>query len=457
MHRTASRVLAVAGRAAVARRRRRGPRPRTSRPRRLSSTARTSCSTATAARTRPGPGADGTGVRTHRADGASRCASRGRPTFGPERSAPNFVTPPAAVRHRIACSGSISARRARGRRVAAGSAQPARTGASAARTRISTYAVGARVRLARRARRTRSRHGSQRGRRGRQIVRAAIRRRGPRFGRPVTLRARGRARACRGRAPGPGVDVRRMGARRRRGGARAARGPADGVRYGGSAGRAKGSTRSGPRSADRRAYLVWLAESGDESAVLRVAVLPAGRHALPRAADGRHGRARLRPPSRTRPRSSPISERDALLAWTDWDGPAWRVRAAVTGPGARFGAPFDVSPPGEQAVLGDADAIPAGTQCPAGTVMVVWSRLDAVGEVGDRVRAALRPPGGAFGRARGRQRPRPRARAGRRVRLASAAAGRGLVAAHRPRPGRPAEPDHDLPALLHAAGLMCVG
>ena len=29
--------------------------------------------------------------------------------------------------------------------------------------------------------------------------------------------------------------------------------------------------------------------------------------------------------------------------------------------------------------------------------MLVWSRLDAVGEVGDHVRAALRPPGGSFG------------------------------------------------------------
>jgi hypothetical protein len=69
----------------------------------------------------------------------------------------------------------------------------------------------------------------------------------------------------------------------------------------------------------------------------------------------------------------------------------------VTGPGSRFGGAFDVSPAGEQAVLGAAASIPPGTIIPAATVMVVWSRLDAVGEVGDHVRAAVRPPGGSFG------------------------------------------------------------
>ena len=48
-------------------------------------------------------------------------------------------------------------------------------------------------------------------------------------------------------------------------------------------------------------------------------------------------------------------------------------------------------------MLGDAAAVPEQISLPAGTVMVVWSRLDAVGEVGDRVRAAIRPPGGTFG------------------------------------------------------------
>ena len=47
-------------------------------------------------------------------------------------------------------------------------------------------------------------------------------------------------------------------------------------------------------------------------------------------------------------------------------------------------------------MLGDAAAAPIGTSVPGGTTMLVWSNLDAVGEVGNHVQAAIRPPGGAF-------------------------------------------------------------
>jgi len=125
-------------------------------------------------------------------------------------------------------------------------------------------------------------------------------------------------------------------------------------------------------------------------------VLPAGRSRFS-ASQTIDTVDRDAPPEPHGPAIVPISERGVLLAWTDWDGAAWRVRAAVTGPGSRFGGAFDVSPAGEQAVLGAAASIPPGTTIPAATVMVMWSRLDAVGEVGDHVRAALRPPGGSFG------------------------------------------------------------
>ena len=62
-----------------------------------------------------------------------------------------------------------------------------------------------------------------------------------------------------------------------------------------------------------------------------------------------------------------------------------------------FSNAFAVSPAGQNSVLGDAAAAPPGTPVPAGTVMLVWSRLDAVGELGDRVQASIRPPGGPFG------------------------------------------------------------
>jgi hypothetical protein len=41
--------------------------------------------------------------------------------------------------------------------------------------------------------------------------------------------------------------------------------------------------------------------------------------------------------------------------------------------------------------------VPLGAQVPAGTTMLVWSNLDAVGEVGNHVQTAIRPPAGPFG------------------------------------------------------------
>lgn len=227
--------------------------------------------------------------------------------------------------------------------------------------------------------------------RGRSIVRAALRRPGGRFGRPFTLRARGRTRDVVAGA-GPGVQFvawERAGIIEARVRARRSWGP---VRRLGPA--RKGGTQFEVAFAGRRGYLAWLAQ-GFEFTDLTVAVLPTGgtRFRAAQTVYPNSGGSRDGAPA---PALVAISERDALLVWSDWDGAVWRVRAAVTGPGGRFGAPFDVSPPGEQARLGGAAVVPAGTSLPAGTVMVVWSRLDAIGEVGDRVRASIRPPGGTF-------------------------------------------------------------
>jgi hypothetical protein len=231
------------------------------------------------------------------------------------------------------------------------------------------------------------------GSHGRRIVRAALES-GGRFRHPFTLRARGRATdvvACTARGVkfvawqrGRVAEARVKLAGRRHWGPVQRLGPA-----------AAFATTFRVVGAGRRAYVAWLSDSA-ESGVLRVAVLPAAgtRFRKAQIVDKIDRVATTEPHG---PAIVEIPERDALLAWTGWDGARWRVRAAVTTGGARFGAPFDVSPAGEQAVLGDVASVPLGTPLPAGTVMVVWSRLDAVGEVGDQVRAALRPPGGAFG------------------------------------------------------------
>jgi hypothetical protein len=154
---------------------------------------------------------------------------------------------------------------------------------------------------------------------------------------------------------------------------------------------AKGSNIFSAAFSGSRGYLAWLAESS-ESSVLRTAVLPSTgtRFKEAQQIDTIDRNAPAEPHG---PVLVPTGGRAAVVAWTGWDGAAWRARVAATGQTASFGRPVDASPAGEQSVVGDADAVPAGTP----TIVVLWSRLDAVGELGDRVRAALGPPTGPFG------------------------------------------------------------
>lgn len=329
---------------------------------------------------------------TGSAPGGTRLAVRefGASMFGPERSAPNFTTPlityglerVVGLDTRLRGSGRISLRARFGN--SKGEFGPPRT--------ISTYSdSGYRPSLA-------GPNGSlvawiAKSSHGRRIVRAAVKSRG-RFRHPVTLRSRGRARdVVAGAGPGmmfvawerAGVveaRVRLASSRRWRAVQRIGR-------------TSKGSTTFRVAFSGRRAYLVWMARSA-ESKELRRAVFPAG--------GTRFGGARtidtiapVPPDEDLSPVIVPVPERDALLAWTRWDGFNWRVQAASSGPHSRFASPVAVSPAGQKSVLGAAASIPLGARLPGGTVLLVWSRLDAPGEVGDRVQAALRPPGGVFG------------------------------------------------------------
>jgi hypothetical protein len=221
--------------------------------------------------------------------------------------------------------------------------------------------------------------------RARQVVRAAVWRPGRDFGPAVTLTRHGRAEDVVAGA-GPGVvfvawerdDI--VEARVKR---RGRWGPVQQV----------GLARPWPTTFEvtfsgRRAYLAWLADDG-ESGALRVAVLPGGRSLFRRAQTV--DRIGHRVPLAQGIALAALPAHGAMLAWTDWDGQRSRARAAVTGPGARFGRQIDVSPPGEPATLGDVESTPDGA------VLAIWTRLDAAGKTGDRVRAALRGPGGSFG------------------------------------------------------------
>jgi hypothetical protein len=138
-----------------------------------------------------------------------------------------------------------------------------------------------------------------------------------------------------------------------------------------------------------RSYLAWsaqlLTEGGSRGPVYNeVAVRPSGHRF--RAAQ----RLERADESRTQaPIAIATQGRDATVAWTGFDAANARVRVASTDPGARFGAPQDVSPAGRDGVVSDVAA--AG-----GTRLVVWDNgsFDA-----NQVFAAIAPPGAPFGAA----------------------------------------------------------
>ncbi len=346
--------------------------------------------------------ADGRAIATWRWSGAkppqgeapvgTRLAVRepGALDFAPERSAPNFVTP--LVAYGLDRLVGLDLRRRSQNRVSLRARFGDTRGSFGAPRTISTYSdPGFPPSLA-------GPNGSlvawiAKSSRGRRIVRAALKSRG-RFRHPVTLRGRGRANDV---VAGQALGV--MFVAWERAGVVEARLRLEGRRWGPvqQLGRAQPfATTFAVTEAGGRTYVAWLAES-TESAVVRVAVLPVGSRRF-RTAQTIDTIAHTAPAERHSLGLVPILGRDALIAWSDWDGTHWRVTAAMTAAASpTFSDALAVSPAGQSSVLGDAAAAPLGTPVPGGTVMLVWSHLDAVGELGDRVQAAIRPPNGPFG------------------------------------------------------------
>ena len=310
--------------------------------------------------------------------------------FGPERAAPNFVTP--LVTYGLDRVVGLDTRNRGSGRISLRARFGNSQGAFGSPQTISTYSdtgfppslAGPNGSLA--AWLAKSSHG-------RRIVRAAIKSRG-RFRHPFTLRGRGRANDV---VAGQALGV--MYVAWERDGNIEAR-----VNL---AGRGWGPVQQLGRSvpfattfavtgSGRRAYLAWLGQA-EETASVHVAVLPAAGSRF-RAAKQLDTVDHVPPNDPHNLRLVPIPDRDALLAWTGWDGTHFRVKAAMTAASSpNFTSAFAVSPAGQSSVLGDAASVPPGTQVPGGTTMLVWSNLDAVGELGDHVQAAIRPPLGPFG------------------------------------------------------------
>jgi hypothetical protein len=227
--------------------------------------------------------------------------------------------------------------------------------------------------------------------RSRRVVALAVRRRGGRFRRPRIVSRGGANSVAVGIGPRGDVVVAweregRIEARVRRRGHRLGRT----VRVGSGA---KLGTRL--RAAVGRKGRVWLAWSSQQASeggdvgpfTLRTAVTRRGRATF-------HRKRRLDRYSR---RANDEATFDLALdrgdngfvAWSTFDGQKFRARLAIAGPSGRFTAFETLSAPGYDAAVRD-----LATSRRRGEAIVVWSRLDDVGEVGTSVLAGYRPPAG---------------------------------------------------------------
>ena len=134
------------------------------------------------------------------------------------------------------------------------------------------------------------------------------------------------------------------------------------------------------------------------------------------------------------------------MAWTGWDGTHFRARAARwTATSAALIRTDTLSAPGYDAVTGDVAASPV-----AGQAIVVWARLDSVGELGTQIIA------GPWGPRTGPAGPEELVSADDRARLPSVAydpvSGRAVaVWSQRSGPDGPGTPIAQIRTFLRAA------
>ena len=82
---------------------------------------------------------------------------------------------------------------------------------------------------------------------------------------------------------------------------------------------------------------------------------------------------------------------NGFVAWSSFDGSNFRARLAFADSDGRFIRHGTLSQPGYDAAVSD-----LATTRQIGEALVVWARLDAVGEVGTAVVAGYRPPTGGY-------------------------------------------------------------
>lgn len=148
-------------------------------------------------------------------------------------------------------------------------------------------------------------------------------------------------------------------------------------------------------AASGRVWIVWssqrLSEGGGNGPFTLRAVVSAPNRS-------RFGRARLldhyerRASNEAKFDLSLGADGKGLVAWSTFDGQNFRARLAQANRRGAFNRFETLSQPGYDAVVGD-----LATSRRAGEAIVVWSRLDAVGEVGTSVLAEYLAPDGRYG------------------------------------------------------------
>ena len=88
------------------------------------------------------------------------------------------------------------------------------------------------------------------------------------------------------------------------------------------------------------------------------------------------------------PQITTAADSSATVIWTRSDGSDFIIQAATRPPGGSFGIPFDLSAPGQDAFD------PQIAAARDGTIVSVWRRSDGANDI---VQAAIRPPDGPFG------------------------------------------------------------
>ena len=132
---------------------------------------------------------------------------------------------------------------------------------------------------------------------------------------------------------------------------------------------------------DGTATAVWSRSDGSNEIIQAVTRPPGGPLGNP---------VNLSAPGRDAfvPQVSTASDGTTTVVWRRFDGADYIVQAATRPPGGSFGAPVDLSAPGQWA------KVPQVATAPDGTTTVVWQRLDGADDI---IQAATRPPGGSFG------------------------------------------------------------